>query len=343
MSGDRVRIGVIGGGWVATARHIPAIKRVRGAEVRAIMDVHLPVAETVAREFGIPRAFNDLDSFLREPLDAVSICTPPWTHVTLAETALRSGKHVLLEKPMTITSAEGRQLEELASQVGRILCPAHNFLFSRSMQKAEAILGRGKVGEVQWAMGVQLSSWQRRLPSWRNDIPGGLFFDEAPHLLYLMQHFLGKLAVEQAWHSGQERETSSRMEARLTGSRGEAYLTMWTGAPLSEWVFILFCSRSVLVFDLFRDILIHLPPEQAHNARDVLRTARTGTLQLWEGIGASGIRSARGKLFFGHDLLIRRFLDAVRRGEKSPVPPAHGWQVVALIEDILHKTSLSKG
>jgi predicted dehydrogenase len=210
------------------------------------------------------------------------------------------------------------------------------------MQRAESLLRRGDVGEVQWAMGIQLSSWRRRLPTWFDELPGGLFFDEAPHLLYLMRYFLGELQVEQAWQARGGKDSLSQkvqMEARLRGAQGSGYLTMWSGAPFSEWLFILFCSRAVLVLDLFRDILIHLPPEQAHRARDVLRMSALGTLQLWSGIGASGMRFARGRLSYGHDLLVRCFLDAVINGKKPPTSAQDGWEVVALMEEILRRSS----
>jgi len=269
----------------------------------------------------------------------VSICTPPQGHASLARAAMKTGKHVLVEKPMTMTPEEGQLLEEISHDSGRILCPAHNFRFSRTAQKADKILSSGEAGQVQWAMGIQLSSWQRRLPDWFSDLPGGLFFDEAPHLLYLMKHFLGDIAIEQSWQTGEAGDLQHRMETRLRGQHGTSYLTMWFGAPFSEWLLILFCSRAVLVLDLFRDILINLPPEEGHNASDVLKTSLQGTLRFWNGVGASGIRAARNQFLFGHDLLIKQFLDSVIEGKRPPVSPREGWEVISLIEEILNQNS----
>lgn len=334
-----IRVGIIGTGWVATARHIPSYQRDRRAKTVAILDRDGNRANSVAKKFGIPSSFNSLDDFLKEPLDVVSICTPPQVHAPIVEAVIDAGKHVLVEKPMTMTSEEGRHLEYLSDESGLTVCPAHNFKFSRSARKAESLLANGQAGEVQSAMGVQLSSWQRRLPNWYGELPGGLFFDEAPHLLYLMRHFLGDLNVEQAWQTGEPGDLSHRMEARLQGKQGASYLTMWFGAPFSEWVLILFCSNAVLVLDLFRDVLVHLPPEKGHNATDVLKTSLKGTFGFWNGIGASGFRSIRKQFLFGHDLLIKEFLDAVIEKKDSPVSTKEGWEVVSLIEDILHQAS----
>ncbi len=337
----RVRVGIVGTGWVALKRHIPAFKRDSRATLSAILGREPTSTESVARRFRISRSFTSLEKFLEEPLDVVSVCTPPGTHAWLVEAAIRAGKHVLVEKPMTLTSGEGQALEALAGSAGVILCPAHNFLFSRSLEKAKSLLESGKVGKVHWVMGIQLSSSRRRLPTWFNDLPGGLFFDEAPHFLYLMRYFLGELRVEQAWHMSGARDLppgAARTEARLQGACGDGYLTMWFGAPFSEWLLILFCSRAVLILDLFRDILIHLPPEQAHRARDVLKMSLLGTLRLWRGISTSGLHATCGQLSYGHDRLIGQFLDAVSDGRQPPTRAQDGWQVVALMEEILRRS-----
>lgn len=341
-SQQQVKVGVIGTGWVASDRHIPAFKRDKRSTITAVFDRDLNKAQSTAKRFRIPSFTDNIDTFLDEPLDIISICTPPHAHAAFIEASIRAGKHVLVEKPITVASTEGQSLETLAQDAGIILCPAHSHLFTRSALKAKSLLENGQIGEVQGAMGIQLTSWQRRLPTWFDELPGGLFFDESPHLLYLMRQFLGNVQVEQAWStdtSSNSPATMDQTEVRLKGTRGTGYLTMWFGSPFSEWLFILFCSKGVLVLDLFRDVLIHLPPEKSHKARDVLKTSARGTFEFWRGIGTSGIQAARRRYSFGHDELVKRFLDSVTEDKEPPVSPSDGWQTVALIEDILHRTS----
>ena len=97
----KLRVGIVGMGWVATARHIPAFKRDGRSTIEAVLDRDRSKAESAARRFRIPRFFNRLEEFLQAPLDVVSVCTPPWTHASLVEAAIRAGKHILVEKPMT--------------------------------------------------------------------------------------------------------------------------------------------------------------------------------------------------------------------------------------------------
>ena len=149
----------------------------------------------------------------------------------------------------------------------------------------------------------------------------------------LMKEFrraMGEMDVEGAWDTplgDTDGGTSHRIEARLRGERGPAYLTSWSGAPVSEWCLLLFCTRAVLAIDLFRDVLISLPPERVHDARDVVSSAGRGTLQLWRGIASTGLRVLRGRQFFGADEFDRRFVLAECERLGLPAP---GWHYAAL-------------
>lgn len=318
---------------MAGDRHFPAFKRDRRVRVEAVLDRDAMRAQRFAAARGIPHAFDDLDRFLRSGLDAVTICTPPQAHAAAIQSALNAGLHVLVEKPMTLTAAEGRQLDQAARERGRLLCPAHNFLFARSMRRLRAIHESGELGEATYLIGLQTSSWRRRLPAWFGDLRGGLFFDEAPHLLYLMREFLGELEVRNSW------APPSRVEARLAGDRGEAYLTMSTGAPSSEWWLVVFGSRKTVALDLFRDILVALPAERGHGAADVTRIAARATAGFWSGMSATGLRYLLRRQWFGHDVLVREFLNAIE-GAPPPTTATDGWKVVGLIEEILRKAQL---
>ena len=99
-----IRVGVLGAGWVATARHLPSYKRDKRAVIVAVYDRRAERADSAAGRFGVPVATDDLDRFFAEELDAVSVCSSPWSHAELAVEALRNGFHVLTEKPMAMNS-----------------------------------------------------------------------------------------------------------------------------------------------------------------------------------------------------------------------------------------------
>lgn len=337
-----LKVGVVGLGWVARERHIPAFRKDPRVKLHAFMDPDRSKADSLAASQKVPMSFTALDDFLAAPLDIVSVCTPPDTHAAIIQAALNAGKHVFVEKPMTMTAGEGRDLETLASEKGVTLCPAHNFLFSRSMMRARALLGRGDLGKVQWVSATQLSSWRRRLPSWYQSLPGGLFFDEAPHILYLMRFFLGELKVEHSWRSLDSSfspNPSERHEVRFKGQQAGGSLSVWFGAPVSEWLLTVYGSKGVLVIDLFRDISIFLPPEKAHNSSDVLGAGWTATREYWAGVASSGLGYITDRLYYGHDVLVRRLIDSLIDGGDPPVSAADGWKVIGLIEEILSGAS----
>lgn len=333
-----LRVGIIGAGWVATARHIPSYRRHRAAKLVAVFDRTRERAEDVGQRVRIPRACSRLDEFFDQNLDVVSICTPPWTHAELAIQALECGAHVFTEKPMAMNASEATRMVDASVTADRLLCVSHNFLFSKSVQRADAL--RSKVGPVRYVLGLQLSSPRRRLPEWYRQLPAGLMFDESPHMFYTLQHFLGPLELQGLRSTGGLRETPETIEVQVTGASSPGMVVMHLTAPLSEWHVTLVQDRGVVDLDLFRDILIRLPSDEEHRPRDVLRTSRKALVAHALGFASSGTRYVTHNLFWGHDVLIRRFVDAVLSGGPAPVSPADSVSVVRLMDSVLAEFGL---
>ena len=188
-----IRAGIIGAGWVGTARHLPALQRATGVDLIAIYDRKIERADEHAPDGVL--ATDDLDAFFDQRLDLVAICTSPWSHAEYTHLALSHGAHVFCEKPMTLELAEAEGMVAAAEAAGKILCVSHNFLWSDAMIKARRLLD--EAGDLRYVSGLQLSSEERRLPTWYQDLPGGLLFDEIPHMLYILDDILGSdLVVE---------------------------------------------------------------------------------------------------------------------------------------------------
>lgn len=331
-----IRVGIVGAGWVARNRHIPAYARDSRVRVLGIADHSSARAHDVATEFGIPYHTADpVDLFPR--VDVVSICTPPWTHAELTTRALQHGCHVLVEKPMALTLAEARAMAEAAVESRRVLCVAHNFLFARSAQRALQGMEQGTIGNPVSLFAYQFSSWRRRIPIWHTRLPGGLFFDEAPHLLYLTRAILGELSVVTARLRRDTAGTLSRVQSTLQGERGEAQLEMVAGAPVSEWMLTVVGSEGMLVVDLFRDILTRVAPDREHKPWDVLNTSLHTIAQQVAGIITSGALFMSRRLSYGHNILVTRFIDAVTGVGPPPVTAEDGVAVVRTLEAIVSR------
>jgi scyllo-inositol 2-dehydrogenase (NADP+) len=330
-----VRVGMIGTGWVAQARHIPSFAGHSDVQIVGIYDRHLEHAQRVADKLPSARPVADLDELFALGPDLISIATPPWSHAELAVTAFEHGAHVFTEKPMAMNTAEARAMVAASERANRMLCVSHNFVFSRAVARGQRFLADSA---VHYVAGVQLSSLERRLPSWYQELPGGLLFDEVPHLLYLLDHFIGPMVVEHVRFRGSAGSEPRAAEV-LLGGTAPGQITMVFGAPVSEWQVVVTGDRGVVALDLFRDIAVRVRPDGAHRAGDILKTSVKAVVGHTAGFVASGTRLALHRTFWGHDVLIHRFVDATLGRGPMPVTTDQALRVVGIAERLVDELS----
>lgn len=147
---DKIKCGVLGAGWWGTFAHIPALLSHPRAELVAIQKQDRERARKVAADFGIPYACTTAGELLSiDGLEAVVISSSPNLHYEQAAAALRMGKHVLIEKPMTITVQQARELVELAEQRNLqflISCPWH---YTAHAVAARRLVANGSLGNLR--------------------------------------------------------------------------------------------------------------------------------------------------------------------------------------------------
>lgn len=134
------------------------------------------------------------ERILNDPnIDLVVIPTPNDTHFPLAKAALEAGKHVVVDKPFTVTLSQARELEALAKSGGRLLSVFHNRRWDSDFLTVKALINEGLLGEV----GYFESHFDRYRPQVRNRWreqggPGsGIWYDLAPHLLDQVVNLFG--------------------------------------------------------------------------------------------------------------------------------------------------------
>src|SRR3954447_3051696 len=153
-------------------------------EPRWVCDADPVRAERAAARSGMARPTTDLDVVLADPtVDAVAVATPAWTHSTVADAALRAGKHVLVEKPLATPSAEGRHLVELAEATGRVLMCDHTYCYTPAVQAIRDMVGSGEVGELLFIDSVRVN-----LGLIQPDVD--VIWDLAPHDLAILDAIL---------------------------------------------------------------------------------------------------------------------------------------------------------
>ncbi len=147
MAENKVRVAVAGLGFVGGRAHVPAFRKIPGAELTAVIDV----IEEKAREVGTKYNVNyylDYKEALKNPeIDAIVVAVPTPFHHKLVSDAIASGKHVLCEMPLTPTIAESEKLGKEAEKAGVILMPDLNFRFTPNYVKAKELIEEGAIGE----------------------------------------------------------------------------------------------------------------------------------------------------------------------------------------------------
>lgn len=314
----KLRVGIVGSGWVAQHRHIPCWRKV-GAEIISVCTLD-PPAPTATR-LKVAHVTSHLEDLIAQRLDVVSVCSPPQFHFEHAKQLVEQGIPVLLEKPLVTTIAEAEALRDIVERSAVPVCPAYSFRFCRAVRRAWHLLASGVAGEIIQVIAVQSSSFSRRLPTWFADLPGGLYWDEGQHLIYLVNAFIDDAALVSSRLTWNGSTTPVTVSAELVGKRGGGSLHVVFGGSLSEWHLVIVTTRGIIDVDLFRDICVVLPPDGGHGSAEAARASVYVVTQHLVGLAASAWKHLRGQLYYGHDELIRRFaerleppVDLVREG-----------------------------
>jgi scyllo-inositol 2-dehydrogenase (NADP+) len=269
-----------------------------------------------------------------DQIDAVTIGAPPQSHYSLARSYLESGKHVLVEKPLAMTVTEAEELATLANDRNLVLAVVHNFQFARSVRRVKSLIADGSLGEITSVWAVQLSNPKRRLPTWYEQLPMGLFYDESPHVFYLVRAITRRELEFQSISVVRNKagtETPAKVTAVLDASGIPVQIDMNFIAPLSEWHIGVMGTKRASFVDVFRDILVAIPNDGAHQGRDILRTSAAASWSHLVGTAQSGLLLIAGRLSYGNDEVIKRFCLACQ-GEQNALAGISAADGVAVVK-----------
>jgi predicted dehydrogenase len=155
----KIKTAVIGTGFMGRV-HTEAIRRLGNVEVAAVAAENDGLAAAFAQATGVEKTVTDYHQLLEDPqIEAVHICTPNALHYPIAKAAMLAGKHVLCEKPLAVSSAEARELVEIARKQGVANCLNHNLRFYPLVQQARAMIQNGELGEILVVQGTYSQDW----------------------------------------------------------------------------------------------------------------------------------------------------------------------------------------
>jgi predicted dehydrogenase len=188
-----IRAGLIGYGYWGPnlARNLNGrkdIKLVRIAEMKdsraQLAQQHFPAVDVVSDAAKVTQATD---------IDLVVIATPVFTHYEFAKSALENGKHVWVEKPMTSTSAQAKELVDLAASKKLVLMVDHTFLFTGAVKTIKDLIDTGELGDLYYYDSVRIN-----LGLFQHDV--NVIWDLAPHDFSIMDYLLGPAAQAVSAH-----------------------------------------------------------------------------------------------------------------------------------------------
>lgn len=236
---DTIRVGLVGYGYASKTFHAPLISGTPGMTLAVVSSSD---ENKVKADWPTAAVVADPQLLFSDPsLDLIVIPTPNETHYPLAKAALEAGKHVVVDKPFTVTLSEARELDALARRNKRLLSVFHNRRWDSDFLTVKALINEGVLGDIAYFE----SRFDRYRPQVRNRWreqggPGsGIWYDLGPHLLDQAINLFGlpdTIAVDLA-QMRPDAQTTDYFHAVLTYPRRRVVLhgTMLAAAETARY------------------------------------------------------------------------------------------------------------
>lgn len=179
-----IGVALLGFGFAGHTFHAPFITTTPGLDLRVVASTQ--TARVKAEYPDVLVAASAIDAIQRDDVELVVVATPNDSHAPLAETALRAGRHVVVDKPFTITLDEARAVVATADETGRLLSVYQNRRFDSDFLGVEREVRAGTIGDVVECRS-EISRWRPEVRDRWRERPGpgaGLWYDLGPHLVH---------------------------------------------------------------------------------------------------------------------------------------------------------------
>ncbi|TKJ41852.1 hypothetical protein CEE37_04600 [candidate division LCP-89 bacterium B3_LCP] len=201
-SSNVIGFGLVGFGRFCQNRLIPAFRQTNNARISAIWKRSKSEAEAEAQKYGIPAGYGDLSDLLKHPgVDAVYVTSANNMHEAHVIAAAKAGKHVLCEKPLSITAESCLRIVESCNKANVKLMVAHNLRYSEAILEIKRISSSGQLGEVVSGSTVFTYDGSKSPRSWLYDphlAGGGAMIDIGVHCLDTLRFLLGEIVEVQS-------------------------------------------------------------------------------------------------------------------------------------------------
>ena len=156
---NKIKAGVIGTGFIGPA-HIEALRRVPGVQVVAVASSEKEKADKIADDFFIPKSYATWEELIEDKeVEVVHNCTPNNLHFEINKAAILAGKHIVSEKPLTISSKESEELVNLVKEKKVVNAINFNYRFYPLIQHTKRLFEKDEMGDVYLIHGHYLQDW----------------------------------------------------------------------------------------------------------------------------------------------------------------------------------------
>ena len=330
----KVRIGVIGSGGIANGAHLPGYSQIPDdCEIFAICDI-LPEAleKTAAKYPNIPHVVSDYKALLAMPeIDGVSVCTPNFAHHQITMDALRAGKNVLCEKPISLTVAEAKTLTEVQSRTGVIIGEAFMVRTHPQWLRTRALIDAGRIGTLRVIQAF--FSYTNVNPANIRNIPeygGGGLMDIGCYPIHISRYLFGEepTRVFGCIDRDPQMDTDRLTSALMDFPSGQATFTCSTQLVPYQRVHVFGTKGRIEL-----EIPFNAPPDRP------TRIFIDGSPDAPPDVFGNGILTETFPVCDQYTLQGDAFSKAIRDGAPAPVPVTDAIKNMAVIEAIFRSAS----
>ena len=321
-----IKVGVIGCGYWGP-NLIRNFSKLPECTLSAIADFDTQKREAMARLYPGARTCGGAEEILEDgAIDAVVIATPISTHFALASSALKQGKHVFVEKPISTTVDEARELADLSARNNRTLMADHTFIYCGAVRKMKELITSGQMGDVLYYDSVRVN-----LGLFQHDV--NVLWDLAPHDFSIMTYLIEKRPVSVSAIgacpvrlNGWRKESLAYVTVRFEDETTAHFHVNWL-SPVKVRQTLIGCSRKMIKYD-------HLDPDNQVKVFDKglefsQQTERCTTLVQYR---TGDMLAPKIDQTEALEVACRHFLDCIRRGVAPVTDAEAGLKVVALLE-----------
>lgn len=206
---NKINVGIIGCGRISTL-HYNAYSKIDDATIYAVCDKDEKTVKAKQKEWEIPLYFTDYKEMLKDPkIDTVEILSPQGLHKEMVISAARAGKHINLQKPMTIDLSSADEMLYEVKKAGIVFQVNDNYVFYPPIVFAKKMIDRGDIGTPQsirikmisgnsGGWNVPMNAWMWRLKETKSG-RGMQTFDHGHHLWALSWYLLGEFEKVYSW------------------------------------------------------------------------------------------------------------------------------------------------